>query len=136
MIESFIILSIHFREFYKRVNTRQQHEHTEKGFQIELLLENFGYHATVEAEYKNGDKLTLDGESHTAEDLLKLLMYKRLDLEEQFDWTESHTMLTLEEEALLFSTKEKKKKSKLSKKGGAKTSGAGGAIKGGGKSKK
>lgn len=128
-------MHLFLREFYKQVNTRQQHEHTEKGFQIELLLENYGYHATVEAEYRNGDKLSVDGESHTAEDILKVLMYKRLDLEEQFDWAETHTMLTLEEEALLFSTKEKKKKSKLSKKGGAKTSGAGGAIKGG-KSKK
>jgi len=104
--------AVHVSELYRKINTRQQLEHTEKGFKLEQKFENFGYRSTVEAVYRNGEKLTLCGETHNAEDLLKLLMYKRLDLEEQWNWVESKTMLTLEEEAAMFAAKEKKKKDK------------------------
>jgi len=75
----------------------------------------------VYAEYRTGDKITLQAEEHTAEELLYKLMYKRHDIENQLEWAEANTLLTLEEEALMV--------------GGAKKQEEGGGKKGASKGK-
>lgn len=76
----------------------------------------FGVKSSVLAEYRNGDKIELSGEDHNADELLWKLMYKRQEIEDQLEWAECHTLLTLEEEALMV--------------GGAKRDEAGGKGKG------
>eukprot|EP01126_Amoeba_proteus_P034105 TRINITY_DN3380_c0_g2_i8.p1 TRINITY_DN3380_c0_g2~~TRINITY_DN3380_c0_g2_i8.p1 ORF type:complete len:172 (+),score=38.84 TRINITY_DN3380_c0_g2_i8:326-841(+) len=88
------------REFIHRVNTNQQKEHTEKKFQFIENISNFGTKSSIKAEYRNGDVLELETEAYSVDEILFKLMAKRLDLEDQLEWAECHTLLTLEEEAL------------------------------------
>lgn len=110
--------------------------HTEKNFKLNLEFAPFGAPATVVAEYRNGDKLELSAENHNAEELLAKLMYKRHDLEDQLEWAECHTLLTLEEEAMMVGGSKRDEQGGKGGKGGKKAPAKGGAKPAAAKGKK
>jgi hypothetical protein len=83
------------------VNTRQQLLHTERDFELKVDVAPFGTKAAVLVQYRNGDKLELCAEENNCDELLYKLMAKRFEMEDQMEYAETHTLLTLEEEALM-----------------------------------
>eukprot|EP01125_Pyxidicula_operculata_P006697 TRINITY_DN2302_c0_g1_i1.p1 TRINITY_DN2302_c0_g1~~TRINITY_DN2302_c0_g1_i1.p1 ORF type:complete len:166 (+),score=44.69 TRINITY_DN2302_c0_g1_i1:18-515(+) len=119
-------------QFLSMVHSKKQQIYKEKQFEFKEQQMAFGERAKIDVEYRNGEKLTLDAEGSSWQEIINKLRIKRLDMEEQMDWVMVNTHITIEEEAAMGGAADLKKDKDSKKKGGDKK--AGGA-KGGGKKK-
>eukprot|EP01124_Arcella_intermedia_P019120 TRINITY_DN26257_c0_g1_i1.p1 TRINITY_DN26257_c0_g1~~TRINITY_DN26257_c0_g1_i1.p1 ORF type:complete len:168 (+),score=46.81 TRINITY_DN26257_c0_g1_i1:38-505(+) len=107
-------------EFVKIATSRKQTPYVEKNFKYTLTHVPFGQRASIDIEYRNGDKLALDTENMTIKEMLDRLRMKRLDLENHLEWFLVSTHVTLEEEAAMGGGADVKKKDDKKKKKKAK----------------